>query len=209
MAARKAAQWGTVDTGPCREEGMVPASLESPMRSTSESRSVSRSPAGFTILELMIVLAILIAIMGIVLVNVMGQKGKADTKIAQAQIKAFEGMLNSFKVDLNRWPTDEEGIAALWSKDVLTDDADKAKWGGPYTTDSKPKDEWGSPWIYRAPSEPTGKPFIASAGPDKQEGTEDDITNGVGEDGTTGGDDLGDFKSPSNSGGSGSGGTGG
>lgn len=175
------------------------------MRLTRESRPVSHPHAGFTILELMIVLAILIAIMGIVLVNVMGQKGKADTKIAQAQIKAFEGMLNSFKVDLNRWPTDEEGIAVLWSKDSLADDADKEKWGGPYTTEPKPKDEWGSEWIYRAPSEATGKPFLASAGPDKQEGTEDDITNGGGDAAEGGGDDLGDFKG---SGGSGSGGGG-
>jgi general secretion pathway protein G len=167
------------------------------------SRSPSRRAAGFTILELMIVLAILIAIMGIVLVNVMGQKGKADVRIAQAQIKAFEGMLNSFKVDLNRWPTDEEGIPALWSKDALMEDSDKEKWGGPYTTEPKPNDEWGSPWIYRAPSEPTGKPFIASAGPDKEEGTEDDITNGASDEFGTGGDDLGDF------GGSGSGDSGG
>lgn len=176
------------------------------MRSTRGPRSLSHVHAGFTILELMIVLAILIAIMGIVLVNVMGQKGKADTKIAQAQIKAFEGMLNNFKVDLNRWPTDEEGLASLWSKDALSDDADKEKWGGPYVTEPKPKDEWGTEWIYRAPSEATGKPFIASAGPDKQEGTDDDITNGGGDDAASGGDDLGDFSS---SGGSGSGGSGG
>lgn len=178
------------------------------LRSVAGSPRVdSRRAAGFTILELMIVLAILIAIMGIVLVNVMGQKGKADVRIAQAQIKAFEGMLNSFKVDLNRWPTDEEGIPALWSKDALTDDADKEKWGGPYTAEAKPNDEWGSPWIYRAPSEPTGKPYVGSAGPDKQEGTEDDIGNGGGDEGGSGGDDLGDFGSPS--GGSGSGGGGG
>lgn len=164
--------------------------------------------AGFTILELMIVLAILIAIMGIVLVNVMGQKGKADVRIAQAQIKAFEGMLNSFKVDLNRWPTDEEGIAVLWSKDALTEDGDKEKWSGPYTTEPKPNDEWGSPWIYRAPSEATGKPFIASAGPDKQEGTDDDITNGGGDE-AGGGDDLGDFGKSGSGSGSGSGGSGG
>lgn len=174
------------------------------MRLNRGSRSLSRRRAAFTILELMIVLAILIAIMGIVLVNVMGQKGKADTKITQAQIKAFEGMLNNFKVDLNRWPTDEEGLAVLWSKDALTEDADKEKWGGPYVTEPKPKDDWGSDWIYRAPSEGGGKPFIASAGPDKEEGTEDDITNGGGEGADGGsGDDLGDFSGGSSGSGSG------
>jgi general secretion pathway protein G len=168
--------------------------------SVRDSAGSRRRQRGFTILELMIVLAILIAIMGIVLVNVMGQKGKADVRIAQAQIKAFEGMLNSFKVDLNRWPTDEEGIPSLWSKDALTEDGDKDKWGGPYTAEPKPNDEWGSPWIYRAPSEATGKPFVASAGPDKQEGTEDDITNGGGDGDGSGGDDLGDFSDGSSSG---------
>lgn len=160
---------------------------------TPSRRGSAAGRAGFTILELMIVLAILIAIMGIVLVNVMGQKGKADTRIAQAQIKAFEGMLNSFKVDLNRWPTEEEGIPSLWDKELLSDDADKQKWGGPYTTEPKPNDEWGTPWIYRAPADANTKPFIASAGPDKQEGTEDDITNGAGDGSGSGGDDLGDF----------------
>ncbi|MFO0827948.1 MAG: type II secretion system major pseudopilin GspG [Phycisphaerales bacterium] len=144
-------------------------------RMTRRQRSRRRA---FTILELLIVIGILIAIMGIVLYNVMGASEKADKKITIAQIKGFEGALEMFKADMKRFPTEEEGLAALWSKDAIADDEEKAKWGGPYMKEPKPKDGWGHAWIYRNPSQLEGMPFdLISIGPDGQEGTEDDISN--------------------------------
>lgn len=134
---------------------------------------------GFTILELLIVIGILIAISGLVLVNVLGASEKADKKLALAQIKAFEGALETFKAEVKRWPTEEEGLSVLWSRDALQEEADREKWGGPYLKEPKPKDTWGNAWIYRQPSQIVeGFPFdIICLGPDGQEGTDDDITN--------------------------------
>ncbi|MDZ4828804.1 MAG: type II secretion system major pseudopilin GspG [Phycisphaerae bacterium] len=148
------------------------------LRRSRPARPAVRRRRGFTILELLIVIGILIAIMGIVLYNVMGASEKADKKITVAQIKGFEGALDMFKADLKRWPSEEEGLAVLWNKDALANDDDKAKWGGPYMKEPKPKDGWGHPWVFRIPSQTSGLAFdIVSSGPDGLEGTEDDISN--------------------------------
>ena len=134
---------------------------------------------GFTILELLIVIGILLAIGSLVAVNVLGASEKADLKLARAQLQAFETAIEQFRVEMKRWPSEEEGLAVLWSKDALANDDDKSRWGGPYLKEPKPKDAWGSPWIFRAPSTIIeGANFdIVSNGPDGQEGTEDDISN--------------------------------
>ncbi|MFM7052211.1 MAG: type II secretion system major pseudopilin GspG [Planctomycetota bacterium] len=157
---------------------------------------------GFTILELLIVIGILLAIGSLVLVNVLGASEKADLKLVRAQLQAFENALETFRVEVKRWPTEEEGLAVLWSKDAIGNEDDKAKYGGPYLKEPKPKDTWGNPWIFRAPSTIVeGANFdIVSVGPDGQEGTEDDITNHDGRK-ESGNDDFSDF-----SGGGGSGG---
>ncbi len=172
------------------------------MRNRSSS---ARRRRGFTILELLIVIGILLAIGGLVLYNVLGASEKADVKLAQAQIQGFDRALEAFKLDMKRWPTEDEGLAALWSKARIEDEEDATKWGGPYLKEPKAKDAWGSDWIFRAPSQlRQGAAYdIISAGPDKQEGTEDDISNQTGrtsEDGASDEfDDFGDGSSTSGS----------
>jgi general secretion pathway protein G len=138
-----------------------------------------RRRSAFTLVELLIVLAILLTIGGIVVVNLLPKKGEADISATQAQIDQFVNALDFFQLDMKRYPTTEEGLAALWSKDALEDEEEAASWKGPYLKDRTDKDLWGSEWIYRAPSEiREGAPFdIISIGPDKEEDTEDDIDN--------------------------------
>jgi len=104
---------------------------------------------GFTILELLIVIGILLAIGSLVAVNVLGASEKADLKLARAQLQAFESAIEQFRVEMKRWPTEEEGLAVLWSKEALANDDDKAKYGGPYLKEPKPKDTWGNVWVFR------------------------------------------------------------
>ena len=134
---------------------------------------------GFTILELLIVIGILLAIGSLVAVNVLGASEKADLKLARAQLQAFEGALEQVRVEMKRWPTEEEGLAVLWSKEALASDEDQARYGGPYLKEPKPKDAWGNVWVFRVPSTILeGANFdIVSNGPDGQEGTEDDVSN--------------------------------
>ena len=142
-----------------------------PSRST---RSFRR--AGFTLIELLIVIAIILAIGGLVLVNTLRASGRADTQLTQVQIQAFDRALEQFQIDMKRLPTEEEGIAVLWNKDLVEDDAEASKWAGPYLKKPSPADQWGTAWIYRNPSEIEGVAYeIVSAGPDKEEDTDDDI----------------------------------
>ena len=152
---------------------------------------------GFTILELLIVIGIILAIGGIVTVNLMGMSDKADTSITKVKIQNFERALNNFKIDMKRFPTEEEGLTVLWDGEILEDETTMAKWQGPYLEEPAPKDTWGFEWIYRAPSETEGVAFdIVSVGPDGEEGTDDDLTNldgRVGSDGEPLDDDFSDF----------------
>jgi len=161
---------------------------------------------GFTILELLIVIGILLAIGGLVAVNVLGASEKADLKLARAQLQAFEGALETFRVEMKRWPTEEEGLAVLGSKDALSEEDDKAKWGGPYLKEPKPNDAWGNAWVFRVPSTIIeGQPFdIVSNGPDGQEGTEDDISNHDGRK-EAGGEEFSEFSGSGGGSGAGSG----
>jgi general secretion pathway protein G len=175
-------------------------------KSASRRRAVRRS--GFTILELLIVIGILLAIGSLVLVNVLGASEKADVQLTRVQLKTFEDALDRFRVEMKRFPTEEEGLAVLWSKEAIANDEDKAKYGEPYLKEPKPKDTWGSEWIFRAPSTIIeGANFdIVSVGPDGQEGTEDDISNHDARK-EAGGDDFSEFSGDSaGSGGAASGG---
>jgi len=152
-----------------------------------------RGRNAFTILELLIVIGILLAIGGLVLFNVLGASERADRQMTSARIKDFDRALESFRFDMKRWPSEQEGLAVLWSRERLENEEDERLWQGPYLKEPNPRDVWGTEWIYRQPSQlRDGRPYdIISAGPDRQEGTEDDITNHDGR--VDDEDDFGDF----------------
>ncbi len=133
----------------------------------------------FSLIELLIVIAILLAIGGLVVVNLMPKKDAADIDLMKAQIDQFEAALKLFKLDMKRYPTEEEALAALWSKAAIEDEEEAVNWKGPYLENPKADDTWGSPWVYHFPGEIRGEAFydIISLGPDKEEDTEDDINN--------------------------------
>ncbi len=135
--------------------------------------AVSRA---FTLLEVMIVIVIILAIAGLVTVNLMGSRDRATEGNVQIQLKSLRDALNQFSLEFNRYPTDDEGLAVLWDKSRLSEDADQAKWRR-FVEEPIPTDAWGTEWIYLQVGEraPEGKFDLLSAGPDKQEGTEDDI----------------------------------
>jgi len=141
----------------------------------SKRRSVVR---GFTLIEVMIAIAIVVALVGIVAVNVVGSRKQAKQGMAEIERDAIEGALEQFNITFDRYPSDEEGIAVLWSKESLSteEEAEKEKWRK-FLKDPSPTDQWGNAWNYRAESEHENDYDLWSAGPDKQEGTADDVTN--------------------------------
>src|SRR5579884_2816976 len=127
----------------------------------------NRREAGFTLLELLVVLAILGLLIGLVAPRVLGILGTAKEKIAQQSIQRLETVLDIYKLDVGNSPTTEQGLQAL-----LTRPPDVAHWNGPYLKgNTVPEDPWGHPFVYRSPSERQGYDYdLYSLGPSGRPG---------------------------------------
>lgn len=137
---------------------------------------------GFTIVEVMIVLAIILAITTLVVVNLRGDKKDSQISTAKISLKSFMGALDRFNDKFGRYPTDEEGLKVLWDKSALQTENEEegAKWSALINNaEDAQKDPWGQAWLYRQKDERDGGagdvPDVWSAGPDRQDGTDDDI----------------------------------
>jgi general secretion pathway protein G len=132
---------------------------------------------GLTLIEVLIVIAILLAIAGLVIVNLLPQKEHADIDVQKLQLASIEDALQTFKLNMKRYPSDEEGLAALWDKTVISNEDEAGNWRGPYLAKPVIQDTWGSTLVYKSPGDnnPAGYDLV-SLGPDKQEGTADDIS---------------------------------
>ncbi len=124
--------------------------------------------AGFTLLELLVVLVILGLLAGYVAPKYFAQVGKSEVKVAQAQIGALEKALDQYRIDTGRYPSNEQGLTALNAKP-----ADEAKWDGPYLKKTVPNDPWGKPYQYKMPGEHS-EVDIYSFGRDGAAGGSDD-----------------------------------
>ncbi|MBL9199380.1 MAG: type II secretion system major pseudopilin GspG [Opitutaceae bacterium] len=135
--------------------------------------SASRSEAGFTLVELLLVLVILGILAALVLPKFTGRTEQARITAAQTQMASFGTALDAFEVDTGSYPRGNDGLNML-----LVAPADVTGWRGPYLKDAIPLDPWGRPYLYEFPGKvnPTGYD-IRSAGPDGNPGTEDDIVN--------------------------------
>lgn len=137
---------------------------------------------GFTLMEVLLVLVILVVLMGFAVPSLLGSKKKADIDAAKTQIGLFRTSLEKYALDLNVFPTTEQGLDSLVEKPSDLEEEKQANWAGPYISVSgkeAPKDPWGHKYSYEyPPTHGSGEyPDIWSAGPDGKEGSEDDIVN--------------------------------
>jgi general secretion pathway protein G len=107
-----------------------------------------RPARGFTLLELLVVLVILGLLASLVAPRVFGNVSKSEVKVARAQIAALDTAIENYRLDVGRYPSTEEGLAALQKAP-----ADDPRWAGPYLKKAVPRDPWGQPYQYRAPGE--------------------------------------------------------
>ena len=130
--------------------------------------------AGFTLLEILVVIAILGLLIGLVAPSVLRQLGGARTSIARQSIERLGSVLDLYKLDVGSYPSTEQGLQAL-----TTRPAGASNWNGPYVKgDTVPLDAWNHPYSYRAPSQRSGHEYdLCSAGPDANAGSAGQICN--------------------------------
>ena len=125
--------------------------------------------SGFTLLELLLVMAILVILAGLSTVAVLNLQSSSQSRAAFAQIKILKNACTMYKLNGNPYPKTLENLI------VLPPGMNSATWGGPYLEgESIPLDPWQNPYKYSA-NDAAQKVSITSAGKDGQHGTADDI----------------------------------
>lgn len=133
-----------------------------------------RRQAGFTLLELLIVVIILGLLAALVGPRLFGTLDKAKKQVAKTQIELLSGALDQFRLDVGRYPTTDEGLDAL-----VNPPEGMERWNGPYLEKGVPKDPWGHAYVYTSPGE-HGEYDMISLGLDGEpggEGENADITS--------------------------------
>jgi general secretion pathway protein G len=133
--------------------------------------------AGFTLVEMLVVITIIALIVGLVGPRVLNYLTESKIKAAKIQIESFGSALDLYFLDIGRYPTTAEGLGALVQRP-----ANAPMWNGPYLRGGAvPNDPWGQSYVYRAPGQ-QGTYDLISFGSDGREGgtgAAADISNGT------------------------------
>ncbi len=120
---------------------------------------------GFTLIELLIVMIILGLLAALVGPRMFGKAEKARQKASKDQISLFETAIDTYRLDVGKFPTAEQGFQALRVRPAGIGD----RWDGPYLKKDIPLDPWGNPYSYKYPGE-HGDYDIVSMGADGKPG---------------------------------------
>jgi general secretion pathway protein G len=118
---------------------------------------------GFTLIEILVVMAIIGMLAVMVAPNIFNQQAGAQRDAALSQISSLEAALDAYRLDVGEYPDSLEGL--------IENDSGRAVWNGPYLRREVPMDPWGNEYIY----ESEGRSFtLVSYGPDGERGGEGD-----------------------------------
>jgi len=132
---------------------------------------------GFTLVEIMVVVIIIGILAALVIPQFAGRTEDAKKAAAHTQIDSlFGSALDMYEADNGNYPTTEQGLDAL--RNQPSSEPAPKNWKGPYLKSDVPNDPWGTPYVYTSPGVHNPSSYdLASNGPDRQEGTDDDINN--------------------------------
>lgn len=125
---------------------------------------------GFTLAEIMLVVAILGILVSVVLPRMTGRTNEARAQAARLQMENLSMALDAFEYDCGRYPTTQEGLDALRRPPPGV-----SNWKGPYLKKDVPADPWGTPFVYASPGARRPDFDLVSMGQDGQEGGVDDV----------------------------------
>ena len=124
---------------------------------------------GFTLIEMLVVMVMIGLLASLVAPKLFNKLGKSKIKTAQAQISMIDTALSAVRLDVGRYPTEEEGLKVLW-----TDPGNVKMWDGPYLPKPVKTDPWGTPYVYKSPGTNDKACDIIALGADGQEGGTDE-----------------------------------
>jgi len=132
---------------------------------------VFRARAGFTLIEILVVIAVISLLAALVAPNVFRHVGTAKDATARSQMEMLGAALDAYRLDNGRYPTTDQGLDALY--DEPTVEPRPTNWRGPYLRKAVPNDPWGHPYVYTSPGKVSRTGFdLVSLGADGVQGGE-------------------------------------
>lgn len=132
---------------------------------------LARLRGGFTLIELLVVIAVISLLAALVAPNVFQNLGTAKDGTARSQIEMLGAALDAYRLDNGRYPTTEQGLAALYTEPTV--EPRPTNWRGPYLRKAVPDDPWGNPYVYTSPGSNNASGFdLVSLGADGAPGGE-------------------------------------
>jgi len=128
--------------------------------------------SGFTLVELLVVIVIIALLSSLVAPKFFGKLDDSKVKTTYAQIQMLSTALDSFKLDLGRYPTTNEGLEILWLKE-----SSLKNWNGPYLPKAVKADAWNNPYHYKYPGSNKNDYDLLSFGSDGKEGGSDNASD--------------------------------
>jgi len=125
--------------------------------------------AGFTLVEILVVIIVIAMLATLVAPSVFQHVDEAKASTAKAQIEMLSAALDAYRLDNDRYPTTDQGLAAL--RAAPTASPTPRRWRGPYLRRELPVDPWGKPYVFRSPGTVNPESFdLLTLGRDGREG---------------------------------------